>query len=520
MAKIYENSVLTISASEAPHGEYGCFGQTSNLLGLSSWAITVIQDLELDLGDSESGLGVLGFHVDQAPMKEKNQFRTREYYGSNETRASDRVGGSIVAIYNQPQDSHISLRVLPDNVGQAGNTASPLSTKLNSSSGIFVRKPLQHHEFFTQAVTAGGLPLFQRGWAFQERFLSFRVLHYTYQELVWECNTTSKCQCGRILSQMDVFRPGVTVNQIVRAPKPTFAYSSLRKLASDDLIDQWQTIVFQYSNRGLSYDADRLPALSGLAQRFQIYNIGVYAAGLWEKHLHTQILWRSSAHGKLRTRSSKYIAPTWSWASLSGGVYFLGAQAHRPGNNILRCTKIVGSILEVHCTPGGLDALGSVVDGYLRVRGQIVQATLTTAANPRRQRELSEGPETSERSPPYLFEIVNDKDGSSCRFVPDSLSDIDVLTPRQSIFCLLWSLSPKQEPRKQESQPLDNIEIFSTMLILRSSQRQPRNYERIGLIPVYEDESKRGGHKPKDKSPAINVSEWFYGQKSVDITIV
>jgi hypothetical protein len=174
----------------------------------------------------------------------------------------------------------------------------------------------------------------------------------------------------------------------------------------------------------------------------------------------------------------------------------------------------------VHCTPGGLDALGSVVDGYLRVRGQIVQATLTTAVNPRRQHELSEGPETSERSPPYLFEIVNDKDGSSCRFVPDSLSDIDVLTPRQSIFCLLWSLSPKQEPRKQESQPLDNIEIFSTMLILRSSQRQPRNYERIGLIPAYEDESKRGGHKPKDKSPAINVSEWFYGQKSVDITIV
>jgi hypothetical protein len=515
MAKIYENSVLTISASAAPHGEYGCFHQTRTLLGLSSWAITVIQDLELVLGDSESELSVLGFRVDEAPIKDKNQFRIREYYGSDETITSDWEGGSIVAIYNRSQDGHISLRLLPDNVGQEGNTASRLSAKLNSSSGIFVRKQLRHDEFFTNAFTAGGLPLFQRGWAFQERLLSFRVLHYTDSELVWECNTTSKCQCGRILSQMDLFKVGELANQIERAPKPTFAYSSMRNLTSRDLINQWETIVFQYSNRGLSHDADRLPALSGLARRFQTCNLGTYAAGLWEKDLHTQILWTTNARGKFRTRSSKYTAPTWSWASLSSAVYFLGAKANQPGNDILRSTKIVGSILEAHCTPGGLDAFGSVVGGYLRVRGQIVQATLSTAANPRRQREVLKGTKTDDRSPPYLFEIINDKDGSSCRFEPDSVSDIDVLTSRQPVFCLLWSL-----PRKLEPQSFDNIRVSTTMFVLRPSQRQPRNYERIGLISIYEDESKRAGAKSKDESPAVNVSEWFYGQKTVDITIV
>jgi hypothetical protein len=524
MAKIYKNSALTISASAAPNGEYGCFSQTRTLGGLSSWAITAIHNLEREDEESESSV-LQHFNVDRTPIKDDNQLRIREYYGhSKETRFSDWRGGNIVAIYSLSLDNHIHLRLLPNDFSQEENIPSHLSAKLSLSSGVFVRKHLKHSEFYADLfISMGGMPLFQRAWAFQERLLSSRVLHYTESELVWECYTTSKCQCGRILSQMDEENfPELPSTDTDRALKPTFAYSFLRNLTSEGLRDLWENFIFHYSRRKLSHDTDRLPALSGLAQRFQTRTLGKYAAGLWEKHLHTQILWRPRTAGtKIRTRSSKYIAPTWSWASLSCGIYFIGSRGHKSvqiGNDILRRTKIIGSILEVHCMPSGLDPLGSIVGGYLRVRGQMIQATLSTRANPERRRKVLEWSidDSSLGSPqPYLFDVVNDNDGSSLPFDPDSTSDIDVLTPRQSVFCLLWSLPPDTEP------PLsDENDFLITILVLRQSQRQPGNYERIGLMFLKGDGSKKNNTEAKNESPAVYVSKWFHSPETVDITIL
>jgi hypothetical protein len=38
-------------------------------------------------------------------------------------------------------------------------------------------------------------PLTQRGWVFQERLLSRRILHFGKHELIWECNETLWCEC-------------------------------------------------------------------------------------------------------------------------------------------------------------------------------------------------------------------------------------------------------------------------------------------------------------------------------------
>ncbi|KAM7202468.1 hypothetical protein V8F33_002688 [Rhypophila sp. PSN 637] len=43
-------------------------------------------------------------------------------------------------------------------------------------------------------------PLLMRGWAFQERILAPRVLHFCNSELVWECNEEVICECGSLLS--------------------------------------------------------------------------------------------------------------------------------------------------------------------------------------------------------------------------------------------------------------------------------------------------------------------------------
>jgi hypothetical protein len=61
---------------------------------------------------------------------------------------------------------------------------------------IAVRKPLNHFDAQTTDSLIDHFPLLTRGWAFQERLLSPRVLHICESELVWECREASACECG------------------------------------------------------------------------------------------------------------------------------------------------------------------------------------------------------------------------------------------------------------------------------------------------------------------------------------
>jgi hypothetical protein len=61
---------------------------------------------------------------------------------------------------------------------------------------IAVRKPLNHFDTQTTESLIDHFPLLTRGWAFQERLLSPRVLHICESELVWECREASACECG------------------------------------------------------------------------------------------------------------------------------------------------------------------------------------------------------------------------------------------------------------------------------------------------------------------------------------
>lgn len=47
-----------------------------------------------------------------------------------------------------------------------------------------------------RAGHTGSGPLEGRAWAFQERLLTKRVVHYTPNELTWECKTTHCCECS------------------------------------------------------------------------------------------------------------------------------------------------------------------------------------------------------------------------------------------------------------------------------------------------------------------------------------
>jgi hypothetical protein len=72
-----------------------------------------------------------------------------------------------------------------------------ISAPLNPHQ-IFARKQIKHEHMFNSRMSDVAYPLFSRAWCFQERLLATRILHYTEQEIAFECRTGYQCKCDGI----------------------------------------------------------------------------------------------------------------------------------------------------------------------------------------------------------------------------------------------------------------------------------------------------------------------------------
>jgi hypothetical protein len=90
---------------------------------------------------------------------------------------------------------------------------------------------------------------------------------------------------------------------------------------------QWRNIVEEFTSRAMSYETDRLPAISGLAGLTQAGPHDEYICGIWRKELVRGLLWRvknsSLPRSKVSLRHQKYYAPSWTWASVTGAVVYV-----------------------------------------------------------------------------------------------------------------------------------------------------------------------------------------------------
>lgn len=86
---------------------------------------------------------------------------------------------------------------------------------------------------------------------------------------------------------------------------------------------EWSKIIAAYSACDLTYAGDKVIALSGVAQDFQMSNNDIYLAGLWRRCLAEQLLWivgsnSRQINGQPSVRPSIYRAPSWSWLPIDG----------------------------------------------------------------------------------------------------------------------------------------------------------------------------------------------------------
>ena len=215
-------------------------------------------------------------------------------------------------------------------------------------------------------------PLHERAWALQEIVLSPRLLIYGRELTVWRCTAGEKARdcsssrhhrhnnnsnnpldwngyCAaaglttiRLSPKGRIHQPRLSTH----SPHSMFAQQSERL---PRLFRTWKYVVHDYTARLLSDPMDKLPALSGIATYFRDAMEDTYLAGLWRKHLISELSWVVSTssspslppllerntsadddpffppYSSLTTmprRPPRYRAPSWSWMSVDAAIAF------------------------------------------------------------------------------------------------------------------------------------------------------------------------------------------------------
>ncbi|KAK4441926.1 heterokaryon incompatibility protein-domain-containing protein [Podospora aff. communis PSN243] len=337
------------------------------------------------------------------------------YRNSYLTIAATAASSGTVGCFSQAMDQSDKLLQMPDPTGD--------------SVQISVRHKLLHWDDNAPTTLAQGqYPLLTRGWAFQERVLSPRVLHFLQKELVWECWAQTICECGgltilKALSHAraqtryrfvaenirgnntgdsagarhtdslslgyEIFQPkhydyvldstqdttsvrslleeaNSIISHLAFARKehhtakafesrrgrsflsvdefdrqhPTVSeadarlrfaqsrYMAMKRLLDSvptseyhEIVELWHGFVAQFSSLKLTKPLDRLPALSGLAQRAGPF-LGEYIAGMWTSSLLYDLAWRVETFMPGSQPPAQYRGPSWSWVSVDTKACF------------------------------------------------------------------------------------------------------------------------------------------------------------------------------------------------------
>lgn len=223
-------------------------------------------------------------------------------------------------------------------------------------------------------------PLAARAWCMQESLLSNRLLHYTSDEMVWECNEARWCECGS---------GAATASEMEENPNVVLRRSDLIPIGEFDenffLRTMWSNYLHPFTRRGITDGNDKLPALSGLARQFsdvlsrRFGRQPTYLAGLWgEEFLMRSLLWYVSSRdpwwrskekeldGVYNPRRSQvWRAPTWSWMSLDAPI---------TPQDVFTFDSAL-EVVEAATEPvdRSADPFGRITSGKLVLRGRLIQ---------------------------------------------------------------------------------------------------------------------------------------------------
>lgn len=233
---------------------------------------------------------------------------------------TDRHSGTIeiecVATEGQQPRGSFFLRLLTLN-GKVGFLDHDRSTILDP-----LRRDLEYSEWN------------RRGWVFQERILSPRLLYFGARMIHFQHGDHMISETGFSIDR-NFFDPRPRIGRYCA----TDLLHQLQKIQSQGprITDFWYKLVTVISPSNFTDRRDRLPAIAGIARLVQEFTKHRYLAGLWEEDLCCGLLWNTTSAfplfrsrftpASLRqllkiTKKADSIAPSWSWASRRSHLKF------------------------------------------------------------------------------------------------------------------------------------------------------------------------------------------------------
>ena len=233
--------------------------------------------------------------------------------------------------------------------------------------------------------------LLRRGWVYQERSLSQRILYFGRHELLWECSGMTGCECfdpcserqkvvpqggflglmpmNKAHSRRDDFLP-------IGVGGPNYEWRTDMNITSSD---PWYYCVVKFLTLNLTFEKDIFPALSGLAKRMARYRPGCeYHAGLWlSRNKLDDLCWeqdnKSSYEHQLPSgRTKTWRAPTWSWASIDRA----NPPCLPPNWSRLDPQFLHAELIDAHTKLLGVDKTGQITGGCIVLRAPVQTGSL------------------------------------------------------------------------------------------------------------------------------------------------
>lgn len=186
---------------------------------------------------------------------------------------SDVYGNSHVNIAaSSAMNAHQGCFLQSDGIAN-GFRARLGSDGTNGNTGGILQLQSQDHYHLTVLESC----LAKRAWAFQEKFLPQRTIHFGNRGMYWEC--ASKRATGylpQLLRPIAEYFPGIL--ELFKKTK--------------DFNHHWDRAVRIYSGARTTFAKDKLPAISGLVQRLHDWTGLSYLAGLWQDEtIEEQLCW-------------------------------------------------------------------------------------------------------------------------------------------------------------------------------------------------------------------------------------
>lgn len=358
-------------------------------------------------------------------------------------------------------------------------------TEINGEA-VFARKRLMHPcdalTYFEEEDLSG--TLLTRAWVFQERLLSRRFIHFTEDEIFWECRECTWCECASRGQNWQHRRA-----------------KAARLLQSQ----KWEDIAMQYNQTQLSFEKDRIPAFAGVAKRYGEEHGKTYLAGLWREDLPGSLAWskyiRKDDPG---LRPLRQTAPTWSWLSLPRGQLSLEHNTTTTSVRLLNCVR----------KPAGADIYAGANRTEITVEGPVLDLRIFPYHEQSGRRGIVGRTDDAFLTMCADFNL-NPKDRTKYRAVPFGTS------------CSLLILSKDEDRPGQE-------QCFGILLAqATSTDSNGAVFERIGffdhmnlygshLVESGKFGDYRGGQFPSDvyKGPKVSVAWLLQNAERRKVTII